>query len=490
VSFDPDIDVNQFARAFQKFLQQMEKASEMGGDRLTPLGHTVTEFLGVDLNSVDPVAEEFVAHQVVDVDYAARRLVEENGGEVVGVTGSHRIHVDSFLEFLMQSHFASFEAGPVSYTRVATGPKSDRRVISFGLSMLRMDDVPLAVLHRGANRHYGRENYTLEVLCPDVATVDRYLSRLRELMAAHSVLRGQVISFQPNNFDMHDAGNPLQFLQRPTVSAEQVILPAGVRERVSRHVVGIGERREALQAAGQHLKRGVLLYGPPGTGKTHLVRHLLASTPGTTAVLLTGRTLALLNDAAKLARANQPAIVVLEDCDLVAEERGGDTNAALFETLEALDGLDGDADITFILTTNRPDLLERALVERPGRVDLAVEIAKPDLEARFQLLQLYAAALGFSPAALRTAAERTDGATASFAAELIRRSVLNAAQSDRQPGDADLLEALDEMTSEAEAFTRMLLGGGEPTLVDETLLVEERVLFEETGLVDQDDDAF
>jgi len=292
------------------------------------------------------------------------------------------------------------------------------------------------------------------------------------------VLRGQVISFQPDKFDQHDAGSALRFLERPSVSAEQVILPDGVRERVVRHVVGIGTRREALAAAGQHLKRGVLLYGPPGTGKTHLVRHLLTLTPDTTAVLLTGRTLALLNDATKLARANQPALVVLEDCDLVAEERGGDTNAALFETLEALDGLDGDADITFILTTNRPDLLERALVERPGRVDLAVEIDKPDVDARFQLLRLYAGGLPFTDAALRSAAERSDGATASFAAELIRRSVLNAAEEGRGPADADLLAALADMTSEAEAFTRTLLGGGELVLSDDAtvIVVEDDLL--------------
>ena len=136
------------------------------------------------------------------------------------------------------------------------------------------------------------------------------------------MLRGQVISFATNHFDYHDRARTLTFLRRPQVRADQVILPDGVLERVSRHVVGIGQRSDALRAAGQHLKRGVLLYGPPGTGKTHLVRHLLSQTAGTTAVLLSGRTLDLLNDATTLARAVQPAIVVLEDCDLVAEHRG------------------------------------------------------------------------------------------------------------------------------------------------------------------------
>ena len=206
-----------------------------------------------------------------------------------------------------------------------------------------------------------------------------------------------------------------------------------------------------------------------GTGKTHVVRHLLSRTAGTTAVLLSGRTLGLLHDTSQLARAAQPAIVVLEDCDLVAEHRGGDSNAALFETLEAMDGLAADADITFILTTNRADLLERALVERPGRVDLAVEIAKPDLDGREQLFRLYAAdllAIGqLTEAGVRSAAERTEGVTASFTKELIRRVVINAAQAGRPPTDADVDAALDEMLSDAEALTRTLLGGaGRPLL--------------------------
>jgi DNA polymerase III delta prime subunit len=323
--------------------------------------------------------------------------------------------------------------------------------------------VPLVWLQRAATPQFGRDRYTLELLCADPEVADRFLSNLRTRMGELTVLRGQIISFAGNAFDYSGAGSELTFLRRPPVSKDQVILPEGVRERVVRHVAGIGQHREVLRAAGQHLKRGVLLYGPPGTGKTHLVRHLLEQTPGTTAVLLSGRTLNLLGQATDLARAAQPAIVVLEDCDLVAEHRGGETNAALFETLEAMDGLAADADITFILTTNRADLLERALVERPGRVDLAVEIAKPDLEGRERLFRLYAADLlaagQLSESAVRTAAARTEGVTASFTKELIRRCVVNAALVGRPPTDADVSHALDEMLSDAEALTRTLLGG-------------------------------
>ena len=86
--------------------------------------------------------------------------------------------------------------------------------------------------------------------------------------------------------------------------------------------VGIARHAETLRQRGQHLKRGVLLYGPPGTGKTHTVRHLIGATPEHTVVLLSGRTLGLIGAATAIARHLQPSIVVLEDCDLVAMDRG------------------------------------------------------------------------------------------------------------------------------------------------------------------------
>ncbi len=447
----------------------MTLAAEGKTGELTPVGEHVQHFLGVPLNEIEPVSETIPAHQVVDVDLALEALLTECRGVSHGISGNHKAHVDSFVDFFTRS-FGTFTLGAVAYERKATGPDSDRRVIAFGIGEIRFDGVPLMWLQRTPDPRYGREQYTLEVLCPSAATTDHFLTRVRELMSELSVLRGQIISFIRDDFDYHAPGSELTFLRRPAVSADQVILPDGVLDRVDRHVIGIGAHRETLRAAGQHLKRGILLYGPPGTGKTHLVRHLLSQTTGTTAVLLSGHSLGLMSTATQLARAAQPAIVVMEDCDLVAEHRGGDTNAALFETLEAMDGLAADADIAFILTTNRADLLERALVERPGRVDLAVEIPKPDVEARERLFRLYAADLlaagQLTDSVVRLAAERTEGVTASFTKELIRRCVINAAQEQRQPRDSDVEQALDEMSSDAEALTRTLLGGEGGSLLE------------------------
>jgi len=92
-----------------------------------------------------------------------------------------------------------------------------------------------------------------------------------------------------------------------------------------------------------------------------------------------------------LARRLQPAVVVIEDVDLVAEDRSfSDASPLLFALLDAMDGLAPDADVSFVLTTNRAEVLEQALAARPGRVDLAVEIPLPDATGRERLLRLCA----------------------------------------------------------------------------------------------------
>ena len=213
---------------------------------------------------------------------------------------------------------------------------------------------------------------------------------------------------------------------------------------------------------GQHLKRGVLLYGRPGTGKTHTVRYLLSRGEGATAILLSGGSLARISEAATMARALQPSIVVLEDCDLIAEDRsfGHGPQPLLFEVLDAMDGLANDADVAFVLTTNRVDMLERALAQRPGRVDLAVEIPLPAQAERVSLLRLYARGISFSPEALEDAAAGTEGTTASFARELIRRAVVAAALEHIPVADSHLAKAVDDLMADSAALTRSLLGSG------------------------------
>ncbi|WP_329068525.1 ATP-binding protein [Amycolatopsis sp. NBC_01480] len=214
-------------------------------------------------------------------------------------------------------------------------------------------------------------------------------------------------------------------------------------------------------------KRGLLLHGPPGTGKTHTVRYLMGRLPGSTVVVLTGSAMRFVAKAATLARRLQPSVVVVEDVDLIAEDRSHHMGGGplLFSLLDAMDGVGGDADVTFLLTTNRASQLEKALADRPGRVDLAVEIPLPDAAGRAALLELYSRGLNVT-ADLAPVVEATEGVTASFVKELLRRATLRAITARPEDPqvtivDADLAEALAEMKDARGALTRSLLGSSD-----------------------------
>jgi len=154
-----------------------------------------------------------------------------------------------------------------------------------------------------------------------------------------------------------------------------------VLERVESHTIRFARHVERLRAARRHLRRGLLLHGPPGTGKTMTAMYVVGQLADRTVILLTGGGLGMIEQSVAFARMLEPSLVVLEDVDLVAEERTRqrvNQNAVLFELLNQMDGLTEDADIIFLLTTNRADLLEPALAARPGRIDQAVEIPLPD----------------------------------------------------------------------------------------------------------------
>src|SRR5206468_2409425 len=103
-------------------------------------------------------------------------------------------------------------------------------------------------------------------------------------------------------------------------------------------------------------KRGLLLHGPPGTGKTHTVRYLMSRMTDATVIILTGSAMRFISKAAELARRLQPSMLVVEDVDLVAQDRTITAgNPLLFSLLDAMDGIGADADVTFVLTTNRPE---------------------------------------------------------------------------------------------------------------------------------------
>ena len=123
-------------------------------------------------------------------------------------------------------------------------------------------------------------------------------------------------------------------------------------------------------------------------------------------------------------------MVVLEDIDLVAQERtmmGMGATSLLFQLLNEMDGIGEDADVIFLMTTNRADLLEPALAARPGRVDQAVEFPLPDDEARARLIRLFGSGLELQLTDEAAVVAATEGVSPAFLRELVRKAALQAA---------------------------------------------------------------
>jgi ATP-dependent 26S proteasome regulatory subunit len=184
-----------------------------------------------------------------------------------------------------------------------------------------------------------------------------------------------------------------------------------------------------------------------------------------TVILLTGGGLGMIEQSVAFARMLEPSLVMLEDVDLVAEERTRqhvNQNAVLFELLNQMDGLTEDADIIFLLTTNRADLLEPALAARPGRIDQAVEIPLPDAACRRRLFERYSEGLQLQVHDVGRLVERTRGVSPAFIRELLRKAALFAA--DGTDGgivvrDSHVDDALNDLVIEGGELTKTLLGG-------------------------------
>jgi SpoVK/Ycf46/Vps4 family AAA+-type ATPase len=227
------------------------------------------------------------------------------------------------------------------------------------------------------------------------------------------------------------SGSVLGFLDRPRPDRSTVILPPDLLDGIERHVLGVARHSGQLSASGQSLRRGVLLHGPPGTGKTHTVRYLIGQLPHVTVVMISGAALRFISEACAIARTLQPSVVVVEDVELAAEPRGphAPLHPALLRLLSEMEAVGGDADVTFLLTTNRADLLEDSLAARPGMIDHTARLPLPDAAARRRLLRLYQGSLRLSRPGAAAVVARTDGVNASFIRELLRRAAVYAADS-------------------------------------------------------------
>jgi hypothetical protein len=399
-------------------------------------------------------------------DLLGARRIPEN---FVGVHQQYRHEVLGFSKLLEQGH-NKVEAAPALYEDVDIGRGETVPCLKNGLWLLGEGGSAYAVL-LALNEDYGRGGLVVEIMAAPgeqgAALCTRIFDALELRLSAGSCYRGRVLSLE-HRYEHSGYASRISVHELETVARTDVILPEPTLAAVERNVLKFAEQREALRKLGLSTQKGLLFHGAPGTGKTHCIRYLAGRLSGHTTLLITAEGAGLLPEYMALARLLQPALVVIEDADLMARNRSERADACdevlLNRLLNEMDGLREKADVFFILTTNRPDNLEPALASRPGRIDQSIEFALPDLELRRRLIALYAKALPVSAALVADLAQRTDGASPAFIKELLRRT----AQHHLEAGGEGTVSldsaqaALHEMLFSGGTLNARLLGGAVP----------------------------
>jgi cell division protease FtsH len=258
--------------------------------------------------------------------------------------------------------------------------------------------------------------------------------------------------------------------ERPQVSFEDV---AGADEAKSelQQVVGFLKEPEKFHRLGARLPRGFLLVGPPGTGKTLLARAVAgeASVPFLSisasefVEMFVGVGASRVRDLFDKAKQVAPAIVFIDELDAVARRRGAglgtvndEREQTLNQLLTAMDGFDERQSVIVLAATNRPDVLDPALL-RPGRFDRQIVVPLPDRKGRLGILRIHTKKLNLTPDVdLDRIARRTIGLSGADLANIANEAALAAAEEDvEMVREADFDAAIDKVTLGAERHMPM-----------------------------------
>jgi len=235
------------------------------------------------------------------------------------------------------------------------------------------------------------------------------LDELREYANCHNPLRGQT-------FDLRG-----KVLNLDAAETRQVILTPEQSTAIDRHILGFATRFDQLKTRRARLSRGVLLEGVPGCGKSLLLRTLPHRLPGFSACLATPEQIARhgsLETLQQLIEMTAPCAVFLEEIDLFGSDRNLGGGPSMAELMQMMDGLRHIPGVLWIATTNRPETVEAALADRPGRFDRRIAFGPLDMETRTRLITELIKPQEIESEALQQFVQNSDGWTGAQVREL------------------------------------------------------------------------
>ncbi len=251
-----DLDVGEFARLFQGFVEQMSRAARVGQG--SPLRELHDSHVGEDCSALPVVSESFMPYDHVNVQVAVDAYLAQEGRsfELHGATGQQR-HYGSFSDLIQQSRWDVVGLGSVDFENLPVGPDRTLACVKFGLYLVDDGETKLVLLMRGIDERGGQQLGTLEVLGRDRDAARAMLDEIRRLMVELNVFRGQVLAFGESQMGNVMIG-PIVFLRRPELERDHVVLPEDVLSSIEREVSGVAEQRDRVRAHGRWVAHGAV----------------------------------------------------------------------------------------------------------------------------------------------------------------------------------------------------------------------------------------
>jgi hypothetical protein len=289
-----------------------------------------------------------------------------------------------------------------------------------------------------------------------VAVVEGFKDAVEKISVERNFYRGGKISFY----------GTIDFIDIPDKSWDDLVLDQVTRDRLWDNTVGFLFNRKRLKQYGLPGKRGVLMCGAPGTGKTLACKGIMAASEGITCITTKSEAIehpAYLEALYELAQDLSPSIVLIEDLDLICQERELShymRGSALLELLSVLDGVEECEGVVTIGTTNTKETIDKAISQRPSRFDVIIDFPKPALKQRVDLIAALSRNIPLEVNAQEYLARKTEGHTPAQIQEIMFSLAISYCKKNDGPKPAyiacsmqDLDNAISKIDRDGKAAT-------------------------------------
>lgn len=376
-----------------KIVEFLQEAAHGAENRKTIFGEETAEFLGVSLGNEDEEYEWWEENHVPSLLYDLNQFIhsEYEGFRLTNYNRRGTNHSAVVKKNLDYPH------GKESVVIKGTYYLENKDGMKFVLTLNPVEGLNIEV----------RISYDSSVCSP---------SDFMEPFMKHHHTKGILKNSSFNS--------KMEFLKYDEKNWEDIILTEHQRKKIDRNITKFVENMEKFKSRELPLSRGILVVGPPGTGKTLLCNTIMSQTE-CTFIYITSESVSNrgdISDMYDLARSLSPSIIVVEDIDTLGagdrEQYGGD-HPLLGEFLNCLAGIEKNEQVITIATTNYPQHLDKALVDRPGRFDVRIDFGLPDETLRETIFNRYLKSINHEKISFSKLIKITEGMSGAHLKEIV-----------------------------------------------------------------------